>query len=202
MQYSSALISPKLWAELATYVRQLCKISERGPCWKSDWKRAEGQGQENTEEEGGAIEMNNRRNLITRMSCFKLSYLRWTGRRLHIHRRWLVGSNYANILLSHSSTPEIPEDSSRSARESKAEKKDSLCRKTRISTSCPVSKWETHTMQTSILHRAPPYSTTSLSSCEQQRLTHWKTNIHWFTHSCTRTHPSLQVKARWGSAQK
>lgn len=29
MQYSSPLISSKLWAELATYVRQLCKISDR-----------------------------------------------------------------------------------------------------------------------------------------------------------------------------
>lgn len=29
MQYSSPLISSKLWAKLATYVRQLCKISDR-----------------------------------------------------------------------------------------------------------------------------------------------------------------------------
>lgn len=29
MQYSSPLISSKLWVELATYVRQLCKISDR-----------------------------------------------------------------------------------------------------------------------------------------------------------------------------
>lgn len=29
MQYSSPLISSKLRAELATYVRQLCKISDR-----------------------------------------------------------------------------------------------------------------------------------------------------------------------------
>lgn len=29
MQYSSALISSKLRAQLATYVRQLCKISDR-----------------------------------------------------------------------------------------------------------------------------------------------------------------------------
>lgn len=151
---------------------------------------------------GGGIGMNNRRNLITRMSCFKLSYLGWTGRRLHIHRRWLVGSNYANILLPHSSTPEVPEDSSRSARESKAGKKKTLFAETLASAPVVQSVNEKHTMQTSILHRAPPYSTTSLSSCEQQRLAHWKTNIHWFTHSCTRTHPSLQVKARWGSAQK
>lgn len=60
MQYSSPLISSKLCAELATYVRQLCKISDRAHAqnltgrelqdndrkkegvYKSDWDRGTG----------------------------------------------------------------------------------------------------------------------------------------------------------------
>lgn len=186
MQYSSALISPKLWAELATYVRQLCKISERGPCWKSDWKRAEGQGQENTVV-GGGVGMNNRRNLITRMSCFKLSYLGWTGRRLHIHRRWLVGSNYANILLSHSSTPEIPEDSSRSARESKAGKKKTLFAETLASAPVVQSVNEKHT-QCKHQHLIPPPPCPHVSS--KDSLTEKQTYTDLHTVALAPTHPS------------
>lgn len=172
MQYSSALISPKLWAELATYVRQLCKISEQGPCSKSDWKRAEGQWQENIE--GELIGMNNRRNLIMPASGFRSSYLGWTGRHSHIHCRWSVSSYYANIFLSRSSAPETPEDSSRSSRERKAEKADSHAE---IRASAPVvqsvNEKHTHTMQISVLCKAPPYSTTSMSSHGQQKTIHW-----------------------------
>lgn len=191
MQYSSVLISPKLWAELATYVRQLCKISEQGPCSKSDWKRAEGQWQENIE--GELTGMNNRRNLITPASGFRLSYLGWTGRHSHIHCRWSVSSNYANIFLSCSSAPETPEDSSRSAREREAEKPDSRCRNTHISTSCPVSKWEhTHTeckyQYCAKHHLIPPPPCPHMGSKKPYTDKQTCTDLH--TVALTPTHPS------------
>lgn len=59
MQYSSPLISSKLWAELATYVRQLCKISDRAHTQNltgvemRDKNREEGTESEREHERGG-----------------------------------------------------------------------------------------------------------------------------------------------------
>ncbi len=142
MQYSSPLISSKLWAELATYVRKLCKISDRAHAQNL----TERELQDNDKKKvGGRMDWKVKETITETYSASKLVTHVSCAMSLSEHgvastRRQVVSVNNANNLFPRTSTPysqrclRTPQGQLR-----RAKYRNCCCRRAHISTTCPFT---------------------------------------------------------------